>query len=119
MTKQGSEVVNGFQTTHYHATINLDRVADTLPSASRQGAKRAVSSIEQLTGLKQLAVDAWIDSNSLIRRMRLSFAESLAPSVKLNIGMTMDFVKYGPQPKPVFPSADQVSDASSLSSVGG
>jgi hypothetical protein len=51
--------------------------------------------------------------------MRLSFAESLAPSVKLNIGMTMDFIKYGPQPKPAFPSPDQVSDASSLSSVGG
>lgn len=119
VTKQGSEVVNGVQSTHYHATINLDRVPDALPSASRSGAKQAVSSIEQLTGLKQLPVDAWIDSNNLIRRMRLSFAESLAPSVKLNIGMTMDFIKYGPQPKPTFPSADQVSDASSLSSVGG
>ena len=119
VSKQGSEVVNGVQTTHYHATISLDRVPDTLPSASRKGAKQAVSSIEQLTGLKQLPVDAWIDANNLIRRMRLSFAESVAPSVKLNIGMTMDFVKYGPQPKPRFPSADQVSDASSLSSVGG
>jgi hypothetical protein len=119
VSKQGSDVVNGVQTTHYHATISLDRVPDTLPSASRKGAKQAVSSIEQLTGLKQLPVDAWIDSNNLIRRMRLSLAESLAPSVKLNIGMTMDFIKYGAQPKPAFPSADQVSDASSLSSVGG
>jgi hypothetical protein len=119
VSKLGTEVVNRVQTTHYHATISLDRVPDALPSASRKGAKQAVSSIEQLTGLKQLPVDAWIDSNNLIRRMRLSFAESLAPSVKLNIGMTMDFIKYGPQPKPAFPSPDQVSDASSLSSVGG
>jgi hypothetical protein len=119
VSKQGTEVVNGIQTTHYHATINLDRVPDALPSGSRKGAKQAVSSIEQLTGLKQLPVDAWIDSNNLIRRMRISFAESLAPSVKLNIAMTMDFVKYGPQPKPTFPSADQVSDASSLSGMGG
>ena len=96
VSKLGTEVVNGVQTTHYHATISLDRVPDALPSASRKGAKQAVSSIEQLTGLKQLPVDAWIDSNNLIRRMRLSFAESLAPSVKLNIGMTMDFIKYGP-----------------------
>jgi hypothetical protein len=119
VSKLSTEVVNGVQTTHYHATISLDRVPDALPSAARKRAKEAVSSIEQLTGLKQLPVDAWIDSNSLIRRMRLSSAESLAPSVKLNIGMTMDFIKYGPQPKPAFPSADQVSDASSLSSVGG
>ena len=64
-------------------------------------------------------MDAWIDGNNLIRRMRLSFAESVAPSVKLNIAMTMDFLKYGPQPAPTFPSADQVTDASSLSSLGG
>ena len=62
---------------------------------------------------------AVVASNNLIRRMQISFAESLAPSVKLNVGMTMDSVKYGPQPKPTFPSADQVGDASSLSGVGG
>jgi hypothetical protein len=119
VSKQGTEVVNGIQTTHYHATISLDRVPNALPAASRKGAKQAVSSIEQLTGLKQLPVDAWIDGNNLIRRMRLSFAESVAPSVKLNLAMTMDFLKYGPQPAPTFPSADQVTDASSLSALGG
>ena len=54
VSKQGTEVVNGIQTTHYHATISLDRVPNALPAASRKGAKQAVSSIEQLTGLKQL-----------------------------------------------------------------
>jgi hypothetical protein len=119
VSKQGSGVVNGIHTTHYHATISLDKVPDALPSASRKGAKQAVSSIEQLTGLRQLPVDAWIDANNLIRRMRLTFGEALAPSVKLNIAMTMDFLKYGPQRKPTFPSADQVTDASSLSGLGG
>jgi hypothetical protein len=119
VSKQGSAVVNGIQTTHYHATISLDRVPNALPAASRKGAKQAVASIEQLTGLRQLPVDAWIDANNLIRRMRLTFAESLAPSVKLNIGMTMDFLKYGPQPRPTFPSPDQVTDASSLSRGSG
>jgi hypothetical protein len=47
VSKLGTEVVNGVQTTHYHATISLDRVPDALPSASRKGAKQAVSSIEQ------------------------------------------------------------------------
>lgn len=118
VSKQGSQVVNGIQTTHYHATINLDRVPDTLPQASRATAKQAVSSIEQLTGVRQLPVDAWIDGKNLIRRMRFTISESPAPSVKLNIGVTMDVVKYGPQPMPSFPSADQVSDASSLAGLG-
>ena len=118
VSKQGSAVVNGIQTTHYHATIDLDRVPDALPAASRSAAKQAVSSIEQLTGLRKLPVDAWIDSNNLIRRMRLTFAESVAPSVKLTIGITMDFVKYGPQPAPSFPSPDQVTDANSFVPTG-
>ncbi|MGN6168092.1 MAG: hypothetical protein ACTHQQ_07945 [Solirubrobacteraceae bacterium] len=119
VSKQGGQVVNGIQTTHYHATIDLNKVPNALPPASRSGAKQALSSIEQLTGLRQLPVDAWIDGNNLIRRMQMTIAESVAPSVKLNIGMTIDFLKYGRQPVPSFPSPDQVTDASSLSGLGG
>jgi hypothetical protein len=119
ISKQGTKVVNGIQTTHYHATISLDKVPNGFPAASRAGARQAVKSIEQLTGLRQLPVDVWVDGNNLVRRMRLDFAENVAPSVKLNLAITMDLFKYGPQPVPTFPSADQVTDASSLASIGG
>ena len=119
ISKQGSQVVNGVQTTHYRATISLEKVPNAFPASSRKGVKQAVASIEQLTGLRKLPVDVWVDGKNLVRRMRLVFAESVAPSVKLNLAMTMDFVKYGPQPTPAFPSASQVTDASSLAGVGG
>jgi hypothetical protein len=51
--------------------------------------------------------------------MRMTFAESLAPAVKISTLMTIDITKYGPQPAPVLPSSDQVSDVSSLAGLGG
>jgi hypothetical protein len=119
VTKVGSGVINGIQTTHYHATVDLSKVPNALPAASRAGAKQAIGSIEKLTGLRQLPVDTWVDSNNLVRRMRMTFAESLAPAVKITTLMTIDITKYGPQPAPVLPSSDQVSDVSSLAGLGG
>jgi hypothetical protein len=117
--KVGSDVINGVQTTHYHATIDLSKVPNALPAANRASAKQAIASIEKLTGLRQLPVDTWVDSNNLVRRMRMTFAESLAPAVKISTLMTIDITKYGPQPAPVLPSGDQVSDVSSLAGLGG
>ena len=119
VTNKGSEVVNGIKTTHYHATISLDKVPNALPAASRKSARQAISSLEQVTHLRQLPVDAWIDSKSLVRRMRLSFGETVPGGVKLNALISIDITKYGPQPVPAFPSADQVTDASSLLRLGG
>ncbi|HEY1508169.1 MAG TPA: hypothetical protein VGF93_04150 [Solirubrobacteraceae bacterium] len=119
VNKVGSDVINGVQTTHYHATIDLSKVPNALPAANRASAKQAIASIEKLTGLHQLPVDTWVDSNNLVRRMRMTFAESLAPAVKISTLMTIDITKYGPQPAPVLPSSDQVSDVSSLAGLGG
>jgi hypothetical protein len=117
--KVGSDVINGIQTTRYHATVDLSKVPNALPAANRASAKQAIASIEKLTGLRQLPVDTWVDSNNLVRRMRMTFAESLAPAVKITTLMTIDITKYGPQPAPVLPSSDQVSDVSSLAALGG
>lgn len=117
--KVGSDVINGVSTTHYHATVELSKVPDSLPAASRATAKQAIATIEKLTGLRQMPVDAWVDSNNLVRRMRIMLAESIAPAVKINTLMTIDITKYGPQPAPVLPSADQVNDVSSLPGLSG
>jgi hypothetical protein len=58
--KVGSDVINGIQTTHYHATIDLSKVPNALPAASRASAKQAIGSIEKLTGLRQLPIDTWV-----------------------------------------------------------
>jgi hypothetical protein len=114
VTQDGTEVVNGVQTTRYKATINLDRVPNALPSASRSSAEAAIKGIEKLTNLHQIPVVVWIDGQNLVRRMQLSLDESLQSGQSVNTKVTVDLAKYGPQPKPTLPPSDQVTDVSSL-----
>lgn len=119
VTKVGSETINGISTTHYRAVIDLDKVPDSLPSASKGQAQQAIAGLEKLTQLHQIPVGVWIDSQNLVRRMRLAFRESLPTGQSVDAAITVDIVAYGPQPPPVLPPADQVTDASALAGSGG
>jgi hypothetical protein len=113
-TKVGSEQLNGIATTHYRGVIDLDKVPNALPSSSRSQARAAIAGLEQVTKLHQIPVGVWIDSQNLVRRMRLAFSESLSSGQSVSTAITVDIVGYGPQPPPVLPPADQVTDASAL-----
>jgi hypothetical protein len=113
ITNAGSESVGGVQTTHYQASINLDKVPDVLPSASRASGKQAISALEKATNLHQLPVDVWIDGQHLVRQMRMAFDTSTGGQ-SLKTVMTIAMPEYGPQTIPAAPPADQVFDLSSL-----
>jgi hypothetical protein len=113
VTQAGTEVVNGVQTTKYKATIGLDKVADSLPPSSRASAQSGVQAIEKATNLHTIPTTVWIDDHNLVRRMQFTLNQSVSGQ-RVGTKVTVDFVKYGPQPKPTLPSPDQVTDASSL-----
>jgi hypothetical protein len=113
ISNQGKEQVGGLDTTHYAATIDLNKVANALPESSRAAARQSIPAMEKLLGKSTLPVEVWIDSQHLVRRMKMSF-DSNSSGQSATIGMTIDIPEYGPQPAPSLPSADQVTDASSL-----
>jgi hypothetical protein len=119
VTKEGTAVVNGAQTTQYRASINLDKVPSAVPSASRASAQQAIAGIEKLTHLRQIPVVVWIDGHNLVRRMRITLDESLPTGQTVSTRITVDLLKYGPQPQPVVPPASQVTDASALTGATG
>ncbi len=114
ISQDGTEVVNGIQTTRYKATISLDKVPNVVPPANRQAAQAAIQGIEKVTNLHQIPVVAWIDGHNLVRRIRVSFNENVPSGGTVDSTVTVDIVKYGPQAPPTIPPADQVSDISSL-----
>ena len=59
MQKVGSEDINGTPTTHYHATIDFDKLAGSAGSAAA-----SVRQVQKLTGQKTMPTDIWIDSAS-------------------------------------------------------
>lgn len=68
----GEDTVRGIKTTHYRANVDLERAADQL---SGRGAARARATIRRTVrtiGQKTMQMDVWIDSQSLVRRLRWS-----------------------------------------------
>jgi hypothetical protein len=112
----GGETVNGVPTTRYRVRVNLDRVPDVVPAASRAGARKAIATLESLTHLHALPVDVWIDGRHLVRRERMSYTENLGGQ-NLDAQLSIDLSDYGPQPAIAYPSPDQVADLSGL--IGG
>ncbi len=111
----GSETINGVQTTHYRATIDLDKVPNAVPAANRSAAQQSIKAIETATGVHTLPVDVWIDGQNLVRRMSMTIKVSQSGQTA-NTQTTIDIPEYGPQPAPTIPPASQVTDFSSLTS---
>jgi hypothetical protein len=110
IVNEGQAVVDGLATTHYHADINLDRVASSLPAADQAAAQQALAKLAQLTQIHQLPVDVWVDARRLVRRMEMTLSTSLPGGQALNESFTLDITHYGPEPQPQLPPAGEVAN---------
>jgi hypothetical protein len=108
--KVGSEDINGTPTTHYHATIDLDKLAD---AGGAPGA--AVRQLEQLTGNKQLPTDVWIDAQGRARRQAISYTAK--QPVPTTAQFTIDYEKFGVPVDVQTPAAGDTVDIGDL--IGG
>ena len=112
----GQQKIDGVNTTGWRATMDLSKVVNALPAAQQPSASSAIASIERLTGLHYLPIEAWVDSSDHVRRIILSEtghvdAQPFSETVQL------DFVKYGLEPVPTAPPADEVTNMMSLLST--
>jgi hypothetical protein len=117
VTDEGQQRVDGMQTTHYHAALELDRLAADVPSAAQSVVQQSLSQLEQSSGVHEVPVDVWIDAHHLVRRIALAIGTAAGGGPTLQ--ETADLSDYGPQPRPTPPPADQVQDLSSLIHIGG
>jgi hypothetical protein len=86
--KVGSEDIDGTPTTHYTATIDLDKLAD-----SAGDAPSSVRQLEQLTGEKTIPTDVWIDGQGRARRQKIEY--SAQQPVPASVSFTIDYEKFG------------------------
>lgn len=106
----GHDQVDGVETTHYRATVSLDRLLSSgLPSAQQSLIQR----LQQSTGLSGFPMDVWIGPHHLVRRIAMSIPIHVN-GASLQENATVDITDYGPQPRPTPPPADQVTDLASL-----
>jgi hypothetical protein len=108
----GDDTIDGLTTTGVRATIDLSKVANTLPVPERPSASSAIASIEKLTGLRYLPTEAWVDSSNHVRRIILSETGRI-DGQPFSEKVQLDFVKYGLEPMPAAPPASEVTNITS------
>lgn len=105
----GTETVRGTATTHYHAVVNLGNYPKLVRPSDRAAAAHGISTLETVLGSHTMAMDVWIGSDKLVRRLRFGYPECVN-NQKLSFAMTMDLYDYGPQPTTQVPSDAQSYD---------
>ena len=100
VSKIGSETVDGVDTTHYRATVDLSKA----PNGKR---------LQQLTQLKSLPVDLWIGGDNLLRRMVMHYSATVSGQTAAT-NMQMDLSNYGEQVNVQVPSASDTIDMTNL-----
>lgn len=109
----GEETVRGVATTRYHGTVDLDRYADLL---REEGKPTGARKYEQLAKSMPapIPVEAWLDDDSLLRRMRMVMEIPTAagtPTVRMDL--TMEFFDFGIAPEIDLPPASETFDSTS------
>lgn len=105
--KLGKEDVRGVPTTHYRGTLS---VADQVERTRDEGAENTAAVTEKYGG--PMRVEAWIDAEGLVRRMRLVHSQSAEQGKgPTTVDMTMDFVDFGIEPEIEIPDSSEVFDA--------
>ncbi len=107
------QTIDGVSATGSRATIDLSKVVETLPASQQASASSAIASIEKLTGLRYLPIEAWVDASDHVRRIVLSETGHVEGQ-PFSETVQLDFVKYGPEPVLAAPPADEVTNIMSL-----
>ena len=113
--KLGKEDVRGVPTTRYRGTVDASENAEQL---REEGEEDLASQIEKGSPLR---IEAWIDSDGLVRRMRLVKSEPREGGEgSMTIDMRMDFFDFGIAPEIDVPDSSEVFDATAIAreSVG-
>jgi hypothetical protein len=108
----GMATIRGVATTHYHATVDLDRYAARAPAADRAAARKSIATLETELGGHTLPVDVWIDAQHRVRQMQLQFP-LCADGQSASLSMTMDLSNYGQVPAVTIPPASDTHDITS------
>ena len=111
----GTETVRGVETTHYRADVDLERAAEItaeragLSDELREQLRREIERTREQTGLSTLPVDAWLDDEGRLRRMKMDVELDVAgrPAGMLT---TMELFDFGVEVDVRPPPADEVLD---------
>jgi hypothetical protein len=110
ITKVGDEKIRGVDTTHYKATIDLEKAKAQVDESLHDDYDKI---IEQL-GRSTFPADVWVDGDNLVRKMRVSLRPASEQNDAAPVTITQELYDFGTDVEVEVPPADQVGEFSSL-----
>jgi hypothetical protein len=112
----GEEDVGGVPTTHYEATVDLNRYPDVVPEDQRAATEESVANLIELTGTETIPVEVWIDDEGLVRRLSQSYSYETPDTGEVSQSQTVEFSDFGGDVDVEPPPAKDVFDATDIAS---
>ena len=117
----GTEDVRGTETTHYKATIEIDKAVEAMPSE----AQAALSKQFETLGLETIPTEIWLDEEGLLRRQKITTDLSKAQGAAAAGGQApteavidIEFYEFGAEVNVEPPPANEVTDFNELQGGG-
>jgi hypothetical protein len=117
VTTVGTETVDGVETTHYRATIDLGKYPNLVPPDQHEAMQKAIDSLLRSGSPRTFPVDAWVGSDGLIRRQQMSLKQTV-DGVSMEVDLTMNFRDFGSPVEISLPQEDDVSDLAQMTTGG-
>jgi hypothetical protein len=111
----GKEKLRDAQTTHYAATLDLEKAAEGAGNN-----KATIENLMEQIGSKSLPADVWIDGEGRLRKLRYEMtvggarATTQAGASATKVTTTIELFDFGTEVTAKPPPADQVTDATKL-----
>ena len=119
----GADSVDGAETTHYRATVDIVKLLPLLAEMSNDkptdaDMRETRDQLEKL-GLETLPIDLWVDEAGFVKQMRLSVdMTDVEPNRHISFGLTLTFSDFGEPISIDIPPASQVTDITDTLGAG-
>ena len=105
----GTESVRGVETTHYRASVDLDKVVETAAPEVRGATRAWIDRLKSELDSDVVPIDVWVDGDGLVRRIRQEYE---IRDTKTEI--TLELYDFGVEVDAKAPPPDDVVDLGDL-----
>jgi hypothetical protein len=109
----GTERLDGVDTTHYRANVDLSKYPDLVPADQRETVRKMIDQLTKSAHLSSFPVHVWVDKDGLVRQVRAVLTETIQGQT-MNVVTAERFYDFGAPVDIQIPADDQVTDISSM-----
>jgi hypothetical protein len=115
----GHALVRGVRTTHYHAVIDLSKVARSASPSLRAAARRSEARLAAMLGKHRMPMDVWVGADGRVRRVAYRMSVPIAGTGSSTTTVVrMDMYAFGVPVHVTAPPAARTTDITAAVAAG-